>query len=191
MGGENFGGTGEEGLEGLKEVTKEEPLKALVVEDVRVYQRKFVVDVPKYQNVNQIKYITTEEKQTKYNTEEQSTTKYIPQDKVTIKYTPKEEDTIKYKVVEKECEKPIINAKEYIIATYKDVDAIKALLELVPKVLVEIEGMKEAISKIKDYKLIETELKVPKVKWIPTEEERVVWKDVPKERCENCSKEVE
>jgi len=197
MGGKTFGGVSEEGLE---EITNKESLKALVVEDVRILKRKFIVDVPKYQNVDQIKFITTEEKQTKFITDEQSTTKYVPQEKTTVKYVPKEESTVKYTLVEKEYEverpvpvdkryeRPVIVDKEYTIAIYKDVDALKELLELIPKVLKEIEEMKVEIGKIKDYKLVEEELRVPKVKWIPTEAERIVWTDVPRERCESCKK---
>ena len=188
--------------EGLEEITQSKKIKALVIEDVKVLTRELVVDKPRYRDVEQIKYNTKEEAQTKFITEEQSTTKFIPQEESTIKYIPKEEETIKYRLVEKEYEverpvpvdkryeRPVIIDKEYQIATYKDVDALKSLLELIPKVMKEMDDMRATISKLKDVKLVEEIKRVPEIKYIPTEVERVVYKDVSKERCEKCSKEV-
>ncbi len=199
MGGDTFGGVGEEGLE---EITKKEPLKAIVVEDVRLLKRTFIVDVPKYRTVDQIRYNIIEENTTKYNRIEKDTTEYIRKVVETKEFIRKEEDTIKYKLVEKEYEverpvpvdkryeRPVIVDKEYIIATYKDVDALKDLLSLIPRVMNEMEMMKAELAKMKDYKLVEEVLRVPKVKWIPTKTERIVWKDVNKERCEKCRGEV-
>ena len=188
--------------EGLEEITQKEPLKAIVVEDVRILKRVFRVDVPRYKDVEQIHYVTTEEGTIRYNVEEQSTTKYIPKEEATFKYVVKEEDTIKYipkeeeytierpVLVDKRYERPVVIDKEYQIATYKDVDALKSLLELVPKVLEEIEDVKAHLDTLKEYKLVEELVRAPKIKWIPTEEERIVWTDVPRERCEKCSKEI-
>lgn len=184
MGGDTFSGANE----GLEEITKKEPFKALVVEDVRILKRTFIVDVPKYKTVDQIKYNTLEENTTKYNKVEEDTTEFIRQTVGTIEFIRKEEDTIKYNVIDKECERPVIVDKEYIIATYKDVGALKALLELMPTVIDEMKRMKEAISKLKDVKLIPETKRVPDIKWIPTETPRIIWVD--QERCTNCGKEI-
>ena len=56
--------------------------------------------------------------------------------------------------------------------------------------VVEKVVIKEVPIEVKIYKLVEELIKVPKIQYIPTEVERIVWKDVYRERCEKCGKEV-
>jgi len=186
----------------VEDVTKDKKIKALIVEDVKVLTREIVVDVPKYVDKEQIRLVTVEQEQVRFNTVEQPTVKFIPKEVETIKFIPIEKETIQYKVVVKEFEverpvlidkryeRPIIVDKEYHIATYKDVAAITELLSLVPKLMDEIQRLKLELTKVRDYKLVEEIIRVPQIKYIPTEIERVVWKDVPREKCRECGKEV-
>ena len=188
--------------EGLEDITQEKRIDSLIVNDVKVLKRTVVVDVPKYQSVDQIKYVTKEEQQTKFITKQEETLKYTPKEAPTIKYIPKEEETIKYKLKEleyeverpvlkdKPYERPIIRDKVYEIIKYKDTDAISLLVELVPTLMKELKELKVELDGLRDYKLVEEVVKVPKLNYIPRDEERIVWKDVPRERCENCKKEI-
>jgi hypothetical protein len=188
--------------EGLEEIKQKETIKALVVEDVKILKRVIVVDVPKYIPVEQIKFTTKEETQTKLITKEEQTIKFIVKEEPTTKFVPREEETIRYKLVEKEYEverpvlkdkmyeRPVLVDKEYVLATYRDVDALKELFSLIPKAMDEIQRLKLELAKVREYKLVEEIVRVPQIKYIPTEVERVVWKDVPRERCKECGKEI-
>ena len=50
--------------------------------------------------------------------------------------------------------------------------------------------VREVPIEVKTYKLVEEIIRVPRIQYIPTEVERVVWKDVSRERCEHCGKEI-
>lgn len=81
--------------------------------------------------------------------------------------------------------------REYQVAKYNDVEALKELLGLIPKLVEEVQKLKVKLAGVREYKLVEEEIRVPHVKYVPTEVERVVWKDVDKERCKSCGKVVE
>ena len=198
MGADVVGGANES----LEEITQSKRIDSLVVNDVKVLKRTIVVDVPKYKEVDQIKYNTKEQQQTEFITTQKETLKFIPREVPTIKFIPKEEQTIKYKLVEQEYEverpvlkdkmyeRPVIRDKVYEVISYKDTDAIALLVELVPTLMKELKELKVEMDKLKEYKLVEEVVKVPKINYIPREEERIVWKDVPRERCEKCKEEV-
>ena len=80
--------------------------------------------------------------------------------------------------------------RTYEIATYKDVEALKELLSLIPTLVEEVQALKMKLTAVREYKLVEEEIRVPHIKYIPTEIERVVFKDVEKKRCKECGKEV-
>ena len=178
-------------------------IKALVVTDVKVIKRTMNVDVPKYIPKEQTKYNTIVEDTTKFNKVEENTTKFNKVEEDTTKYIKKEEDTIKYKLKlkdyeverpvpdDKKYERPVVIPKEYKIATYGDVEALQKLFELVPKMMSKLQDLELKLAGIIDYKLVEEDLKVPRIKWIPREEQRIVWKDVIRERCKDCGKEVD
>ena len=80
--------------------------------------------------------------------------------------------------------------REYEIAKYSDVEALKELLLLIPQLVEAVQSLKVKLAAIKEYKLVEEEIRVPHVKYIPTEVERIVWKDVDRKKCKECGKEV-
>jgi len=175
--------------------TKGEKLtRALVIEDVKIVEIEKQIEVPviKYVEKEQVVYKDVEQNQTKYITKHEDTTKYIPKDIPTTKYETIVEKTIKYIPEEVKCEKPVLvdklyekpvlQEKVYTIVTFQDLEAIQKLIEIVPKMLEDLSTLKTKLDSIRDYKLVEQEIKVPKILYIPTEVERVVWKDVVRER---------
>ena len=50
--------------------------------------------------------------------------------------------------------------------------------------------IKEVPYEVKVPKFVEEIVKVQKIVYVPTEVERIVWKDVYREKCEKCGKEV-
>lgn len=173
---------------------KEKPMKALVVEDVQVIEK--IVEVPIYKLVEvpqeQVKYKTKVEEQVKYKTIDKPTIKYNAKEEEVIKYNVKEEETIKYTVKELEVEKPIAVPKEYEkpiiiektveLMKYQDMEAVQQLAGMVPQLITQIKEIKAELDKLSSYKLIEKEIEVPKIIWLPTNVERIVWKDVERKR---------
>ena len=192
--GQDIGG-GSAASTGLKELESEK-IKALVVDDVKIRTRVFLVDVPKYTTVDQIRYETKIEDTIRYNVVETPTTKFIPQELPTIKFTPIEEETIKYvpKDVEVErpvatdkfYERPVIKEKEYTIATIKDMENVRELMKSIPELRGMLNALAEEMKDLKRFKLVEQIVKADKVTYVPREEERIIWKDVSRERCEKC-----
>ena len=175
--------------------TKGEKLtKAIVIEEVKVIEVPRIYEVPVIKNVEkeQTKYITKVEIQTKFNTVEEETVKYVPREQDTTKYNTIEKETTKYSVREVEVEKPIpidkpyerprIIEKEYTIATIKDMENVRMLMDAIPKITETLKKLEEKLSGLRDYKLVEEVKKVPKLEYIPTTVERIVWKDVERER---------
>jgi len=168
--------------------------RSLVIEEVKLIEVEKRVDVPKFvvKEVEQTKYVTKEEPTTKYKVEEKDTTKYNVLDRDTIKYKVKEEPTLKFipkevsverpVPVPVEYEKPVVKEKIIEIVKHNDVAAMQQYLELVIKVKQELEALSVSIDKIRKYKLVEEIIKVPKIEWVSTPVERIVWKDVERER---------
>lgn len=168
--------------------------KGIVIEDIRIHEvtREYVVPKVKFVEEEQIKLITHEEKQTKYITKEKDTLKYNVVEQDTIKYNIKEEGTVKYVPKEVECEKPVlidkpyerpvITDKEYIIASVKDMENVRALMELIPEMSKAIDVLRKKVESLVKYKLVEEVVSAPRIEWVPTPVERIVWKDVPRER---------
>lgn len=171
--------------------------RALVIEEVKIVEITKTVEVPviKYVEKEQTVYKDVPKEQTKYVTKEESTTKYVPVEESTIKYSPKTEETIKYVVKEVVVEKPVILEREYEKPVLKEVvyeTILKSDIELIKQALIVIPKLSEAIKALEaklisciSYTLVEQEIKVPKVVFIPTEVERVVWKNVERERPNN------
>lgn len=178
----------------LKEIG-EKKINALVVQDVKIVTKEYQVDVPKYVQTEQVKYNTTQQQQIKYNEVERDTIKYNVVEKETIKFTPREEDTIKFVTkeveverpvyVDKPYERPVIKSVEYAVATVKDLEGVRELLDTVPQLRKELAALKEELDKLKHYTLAEEVVKVQKVQFIPIEVERITWKDVERERSSN------
>jgi len=193
MGMSASGGGGTQSSPSYK--TKEKKLtKALVVEDVQIVEKKMVVNVPVLveKKKEQIKYETKTEQQVKYKTEEKPTTRYIPREEDTVKYRVVEQDTIRYMPKEVEVERPVAVPKEYErpvvkekiveIVSYTDLAAIKSFKDMMPELLQEIKDIRKELDGIKKYKLVEELVKVPKIQYMPTPVERIVWKDVERSR---------
>lgn len=164
--------------------------ETFIVEGAKLIKRELIVEVPKYITSEQIKYITKEQEQIKYNTLERDTIRYNLEERRTIKYVPQEETTTKFIPKEVECEKPIVKIKTVSIVDYKDVDAIRSLIEEIPKLKEEMVQLKQTLDNLKDYKLVEEIIRVPKNEYVPTPVERIVWKDINRERCKECGKEI-
>lgn len=175
--------------------TKGEKLeKALVVEEVKIIEVPRVYHVPKViiKEEVQTKYNTRDEKQVRYNTVEENTIKYIPKEESTTKYVIKEEPTVKYVakeveverpvLMDKPYERPVVKEKEYTIATIADMENVRKLMEALPKLVLELAEVKKKLDGIRDYKLVEKTVEVPRLQWVTTPVERIIWKDVERER---------
>lgn len=161
----------------------------LVVENVEVIRRREVINVPEIVRIEQptIEYIARQEPTVKYNVSEVETIKYVPKESETVKYNVRQEETIKYVPHEVRCEKPVlidtpyerpvVVNKEYVLVTFKDMEAIRELMSVAPALL-------EQLNAIRKYTLVEEIVRVPKVQYEPTKVERVVWED--KHRCKKC-----
>lgn len=170
--------------------------KALVVEDVQIIEK--TIEVPIYRLVDipkeQVKYVTKEEEQVRYTTKEKETVKYKACEENTVKYVVREEQTTKYIPVEvgvkverpivvlKEYEQPVIKEKIYEVVSYGDAKAIKELKDMVPGLIADVKSLKKELDGLKKYKLVEELVKVPIIEWVSTPVERIVWKDVTRER---------
>jgi DNA-binding ferritin-like protein (Dps family) len=82
-------------------------------------------------------------------------------------------------------EVPKFISKDVISPVIKEVEVLKEVLKVVEKIKIE-----EKVVEVIVYKLVEEIIKVPKIQYIPTEVERVVWKDIPREKCKFCGKEA-
>lgn len=175
-------------------VNTEKLVKALIIEEVKVVEVPRVYEVPtvKFIEKEQIKYITKEEEQVKYNTVTKETIQYTPRQVENIKYVLREEETIKYNtvevkvekpvIVETPYEKPIITEKKYTVATVDDMAVLRELLASVPRMVQELKILKEELNGLRKYKLVEKVVIVPKIQWNTVDVERIVWKDVEREK---------
>ena len=190
---QSYSGSGKSETPSYK--TKGEKLtKALVIEEVRIIEVPKVYEVPVIKTITkeQVKYDTKTASQVKYRTVEKETVKYVPKEEETTKYNVVEMDTIKYVPIElkvekpvavdKPYERPVIVDKEYTIASIKDMENVRKLMELLPKLSLEVDNLRTKVAALKDVKLVEKVIEAPKVQWINTPVERIVWKDVERER---------
>lgn len=188
------GGGAMQNLPKLKMSTESKLGKALVVEDIKVVEKKIIIEVPELKTVEerQIKYLTDTERQVKYSTREEPTTRYVVKEADTTKYIVKTKETIQFVPKEVHCEKPvlvdkpyerpIIKEKEYTIATIADMDNVRKLMTEIPQILNDLNEIRAKLDGLKGYKLVEEVKKVPLIQWVNTPVERIVWKDVIRER---------
>lgn len=186
-------GGGQGGLPVLR-IEEVKMSKKIVLEDIELIKRKVTIDVPVLVPVpmEQIKYETKVEKQVKYDTQVKDTIKYNVTEQDTTRYNVTDQDTIRYKVIEvkvekpimvdKPYEKPVIKEVEYVVATIKDLSVVRDLMELIPKMTEEIKELKKQLDGLTNYTLVEKEIDVPKINYVPTEVERIIWKDVVRTR---------
>lgn len=178
--GQGIGGGVADG-DGL--VSKVDLPVALVVKDVHIIKEHITVQVPKF--VDKVVEVA----------------KFIPKEitviDVKVKVEEKVVNTYKLKTVEEEVKvqkpvfenvtiiKPVLVEKEILEPVIRRVDTPIDVPRVVERLVV-----KEVVEKVTKYKLVEEIVKVPKIKYIPTEVERIVWKDVERERCSHCRREV-
>ncbi|KKN51696.1 hypothetical protein LCGC14_0619830 [marine sediment metagenome] len=168
--------------------------KALVVEEIKIIEvpKTYIVPVIKTKVEEQVKYKTKVEEQVKYKTVEKPTVKYGVVEEQTTKFKVTEKETIKFVVkevsverpipVDKPYERPRIVEKEYVIASIKDMENVRSLMDLVPKLVVELGELRKKMNELRDVKLVEKVIEVPRLQWITTPVERIVWKDVERNR---------
>ena len=168
--------------------------KALVVEEIKIIEvpKTYIVPVIKTKVEEQVKYKTKVEDQVKYKTVEKPTVKYGVVEESTTKFKVREEETIKFVAkevsverpipVDKPYERPRIVEKEYVIASIKDMENVRSLMDLVPKLIVELGELRKKMNELRDVKLVEKVIEVPRLQWITTPVERIVWKDVERNR---------
>lgn len=177
-------------------VERSEKIKtSITVEEVRVRERSYTIDVPK------INYVEVEYEKPLIKIKEEETLKYIPKNIETIKYVPKELETIKYipvnvniekpiinevqyekpVAVEKLYEKPIITEKHITIVNVGDVQQIQELLTLTKELSSQLKSLKLEIQEIKKVKLVEQVISVPRIEWTTVKAERIEWIPVKRE----------
>ena len=165
----------------LQDSTKK--MSALVVEDVKVVTRTVNVDVPVYKDkiieVPKVKYV----------------------DEIITVTKPKiVEETVKtqnVEVIEKtvEVEVPVFTDVAVDRPVFRDVEVLRVSIKEkekiieVPRVIQKTKIIEEELI-VKVPKLVEEIIRVPRIQYVPTEVERIVWKDVPRERCSSCNKEI-
>lgn len=165
-------------------VGKDIKINPLVVHDVKVVTQEYTVEVPKY--VEKIVEVP----------------KFIAKDIVVTHVKVVEETVTTQNVVVKdkviEVERPVYKDVEIERPVYKTIEVQDVVIKKVEKVVeIEVPRYIEKLHIIKKEqevivpKLVEEIIKVPKIRYVPTEVERIVWKDVPRERCKHCSKEID
>ena len=170
--------------------------KGIVITDVIIKKREVIVDIPKVV-IKEVEYERPVIKDKEY---ERPVIKEVLKD--TIKYVPVEQETIKYVAKIVECEKPVIVPKEYEkpiireqiyekpiiehkkieVTTVADVALVQQLAIEVHNITKELVDLKVKLAGIKNYKLIEEVIKVPKVEFVTVQVERIEWVDVKRER---------
>mgnify|MGYP001559088261 CR=1 FL=1 len=189
-------------------VTTERLNKTLVVENVSVIEVTKRVEVPQlvYVPTEQVRYVTREEETTKFNTVLKETLRYIPKEEPTTKYVIKEEQTIRYtpkevevevpKWVNKDVEIPVKKEVPLEVLTIQNLEQVKGLIKSLPEIIKglndavvaitafteDIKTEQKEVAALRGTKLVEEVIKVPRLEWHTIEAERIVWKDVPRER---------
>ena len=169
--------------------------KGIVLTDVIIKKREVIVDVPKVV-ITDVEYERPVIKDKEYERPVikeviQETIKYVPVEQETVRYIPKVVECEKPVIVTKEYEKPIIKEQIYEkpiieqkkieVVTVENLDILKAYVMLVKELNVELPKLKQKLTEIKDYKLIEKVISVPKLEYITTQVERIEWVPVKRE----------
>jgi len=172
--------------------------KGIMITDVLVKKREIIVDIPKvnliektYEKpiIKEVEYIKP-----KIVEKEVETLRYVPVERTTIKYVATNVECEKPIIKEKIYEKPVIEEKKYIqpvitrkeieVVSIKDIGIVKEYIELAQKLSLVVPELIEQMKELKNIKLVEKIVEVPKIQWINTPVERIIWKDVerPNER---------
>ena len=153
--------------------TEELGSSKLVVTHVEIKKQRVEVKIPvlveesvpttKYTVVaaETVRYEPRIEETVRYEETVRPTTSFVVEERETIKYVPKEVMCEKPVVTDKIYERPVIVEKEYQLVTFKDLEAIKEAMALLPRLL-------EEIRQLKNTRIVEEIIKVPKIEYVPT-----------------------
>lgn len=145
----------------------------LVVTHVEVIRQREVIKVPELVREPRptIEYVARTEETIRYEPRTEETVRYEETVAPTTRFVVKEEETIKYVPKEIVCERPVVTdkiyerpvvvEKEYQLVTFKDLEAIKEAMALLPKLLEEIRELRKV-------RIVEELVKVPKIEFVPT-----------------------
>ena len=166
----------------LKMATKELS-SALVVKDIRVISKTIDVLVPKF--IEKIVELPVFIQKEIVVTDVKVEVKTITNEKIVFVDKPLVVERPVFKDVEVECVRVKYIDKEIINPILVSVEKVVEVPKFVEKVVVV-----EVPVEVRVYKMVEEIVKVPKIQYVPTVVERIVWKDVYREKCENCKKEI-
>lgn len=177
-------------------VTETEKLEqGIVLTDIVVKKREIIVDIPKV-NYKDVEYERPRIRDKEYErplVKEviKETVRYVPVEQETLKYIPKVVECEKPVVVTKEYEKPVIREQVYEkpiveqkkieVVTVDNLDVLKTYVALVKELNEELPKLKQKLMEIKDYKLVEKVVSVPKLEYVTTQVERIEWVPVKRE----------
>jgi hypothetical protein len=145
----------------------------LVVTQVEVIRQREVVKIPVLveETVPTTKYSVRVEETVRYEPRIEETVRYEETVQPTTRFVVKEEETTRYKIKDVECERPVVTdkiyerpvvvEKEYQLVTFKDLEAIKEAMTLLPKLIEEIKELRKV-------RIVEELVKVPKIEYVPT-----------------------
>ena len=170
--------------------------KELIIDKVVFKRREEIIDIPK------INYKVTNEETTKYIRRDEPTTKYVKREEETTQYIPRNEETTRYISRDVECERPIPIDREYErpvikevtyekpklvekvveVIVVKNLDEVKSCISLVKELNEQLGKLSTHLSTLREYKLVEELVRVPRIEYKPVYVERIVWTDVIRER---------
>ena len=165
-------------IEGKTEIT---------VDKLRIREQIVDVQVPKFvEKVVEIeKPVYIDKETTRYVTIDEPTTRYISKDVETIKYVTREQEMIKPVIIEKQYERPVVVDREYErpvikedlieISRIVDLQSLGELVRQVKALSEELPFLREQIEGIRNLKLVEEVVKVPKIEYITVQVERIEW----------------
>lgn len=179
------------GAQGTKPLVRtEELINSIVLKDVKVIEQRYTVNIPdvhlvetEYEKpvlkeVETIKYVPKEVESTKFITKEVETVKYVPRDVDCERPIIREVEYEKPLIITKTYEKPLLQEKVYEVLGSGTLSDIKATVEAVKELSEAMATLKKHLDSLREYKLIEEVVKIPKPEFYPVKVERVVWEDV-------------
>jgi hypothetical protein len=177
-------------------ITETEKLEqGIVLTDVVVKKREIFIDIPRvnYRDVEYERPLIKDKEYERPIVKEviKETVRYVPVEQETIRYIPKVVECEKPVIVIREYEKPIIKEQVYEkpiveqkkieVVTVDNLDTLKAYVMLVKELNEELPKLKQKLTEIKDYKLVEKVISVPKLEYVTTQVERIEWVPVKRE----------
>jgi hypothetical protein len=177
-------------------ITETERLEqGIVLTDVVIKKREIVIDIPKvsYKDVEYERPLIKDKEYERPVVKEviKETIRFVPVEQETIRYIPRVVECEKPVIVTKEYEKPVIREQIYEkpiveqkkieIVSVDNLDVLKAYVMLVKELNEELPKIQKRLSEIKDYKLVEKVISVPKLEYVTTQVERIEWVPVKRE----------